>query len=305
MRRAVQSIAILVFCLSFSSGCDDIRAFLQGENTDSALPPAEQSTSTATETPSEAPYEGSRAPTRNEELPIVELDVTAGDRVIAPRPFKVTAAIADHSMQQAVYDIQRVRRIEDGKVYLEHSLDDEHSVPTALVIPVTKDPNVSQGDRILVPSAGKLAVGVVLSDGRSEYNAIIRSQRVRVRYNLVPGQYRIISPDSAVGHFAFCGSGTRKETYLIIHEIGDQLIAHSAHANTRAFDRSNCELLPLQPDVEVGDTIRAELLGNIREARVDEVDDNEQQITVSFPWRGDRREVEVNWGVFATGTAEQ
>lgn len=229
----------------------------------------------------------------------MNIELEPGSLVLAPRPQTSVNSIAEGILNKTVYDVQRVIRVEGDQVFLEAPLAEEHAVNAALVLPVSTRDQARAGDRIVVPAGGRLAVGIVRNSERRKLTAIVRSQRMQIRYELKPNRYYLVDPDSVVGHFAHCDSGSRIDTHLVIQESDGLYVTLASHGAVSVFRDSECNILPLESSTEVGDTVRAELLGSIRDARVERIDRTNESIDVSYAWRGERRNDKLSFGLFA------
>lgn len=294
--RCAAILIVVTIATTATSGCDQIRSYLQPPNdqmdaSDSARRGTERGEDSTT-----IPQQAAR---RAISLPSVILEIEAGTLVLAPRPQTSTNSIAEGILNRTVYDVQRVSRVDGEQVFLDTPLGDEHSVNAALVLPVSTREHAQAGDRIIVPAAGRLAAGIVRDSERRKLAAIVRSQRIQMRYELKPNRYFLVDPDSVIGHFAFCDTGSRSETHLIIQEADALYVTLAAHGAVAVFETSECSVLPFENSAKIGDTVRVELLGSIREARVEGINRSDESIDVSYEWRGERRNENVSFGLFA------
>lgn len=251
--------------------------------TDEAKTPADTATTT-TEAPTKTADNG-YIPV---DYPLVKTTAVAGDYVLAPSRATVDEAFTK-GLDQTTMTFYAAKMVTPGEAasVLEDLTGTKGTIPNSLIIPLTKGGTVEKGDSLLTwwqSGSGLMKAYVVeggatpkvqyLDDFVTDQATLLADSFVKLTGELEPG-VSVAVKDAQYGSF---------DHAVVANVSGDKVIVIGFASSVEVVDKANLTVLPLNPEVAVGDTVMAPIISSYDPVVVKEVKADIGQIIGEYKW---------------------
>ena len=251
-------------------------------------------------TPGESPFN----------YPIVSTTAKAGDYVLAPSKTFIDEAFARGGEKQTfIFYGGWMREPGNRESKVESLSRMKAMIPNSLIVPIRRSERVDPGDVVLTSwaSGSGLQRAIVIEGGTPE--------RPSVRYldmdlenpsgwgkkpdSLPPNTFHRLNNPGAVGTTLACTEGSRRLRFILIHSSGDapsdKLLVLGHAGLMRVATRSDCQALPLVPEVKRGDLAVLPVAGAFVEGKVIRVDPTIGRVRIEYRFAGATNEEAVGF----------
>ncbi len=237
----------------------------------------------------------------------IDADVDANDYVLAPSRKNFDSAFAKglESTIFVFYPRKVVAKMQDSVVLYE--IGDTIKLPNSLVIPLKKQQKATKGNIVLTwwQSGTGMQRAIVLNRDSSTTPTVyyldnqysFYSSVTDVKFwidTLAPNSFTLLTQDTMSGRSMSVSKEYYTTFYTIINCTKNKVLALSWAGTLELFDKSQCNLVPLYQEFNVGDSVSVPYLGTYSEGTVLSVWNDIGKITVKINFLDEKIETYAN-----------
>ncbi|MFA7686139.1 MAG: hypothetical protein WCX95_05080 [Candidatus Gracilibacteria bacterium] len=222
------------------------------------------------------------------DYPVVKTTAVAGDYVLAPSRTSVDEAFTK-GLDQTTMTFYAAKMVTPGEAasVLEDLTGTKGTIPNSLIIPLKKGETADKGDTLLtwwqsgsglmkayVVEAGATPKIQYLDDFVTDQETLLADSFIKLTGELEPG-VSVAAKDVEYGSF---------DHAVVANVAGDKVVIIGFADSVEVVDKANLTVLPLNPEVKVGDTVMAPIISSYDPVVVKEVKADIGQIIGEYTW---------------------
>jgi len=235
------------------------------------------------------------------DYPVVATPSKASDYVLSPSRSWIDEAFEKGGANQTFIYYGGWMRQPGPRASLIETMTRQRSfIPNAFIVAIRRGETVDPGEIVLTSwASGSGMQRAIVVEGGQPKAPKVRYLDLELENPSGWGKkddvlkentfHKLIQPGE-VGSTVACIEGSRKTRWVITNAAADKLLVLGFAGRMRVFTKSDCQNLPIKPELKIGDEISVPLVGAFTEATVTRVDAKVGRVWAKYEFGGKDKE---------------